>query len=64
MEKEKVKQMILRMPDSLHKRIGHVAVDRGTNLTHCLISLLQERLEELEGNHKPSPTGQHVRKES
>ena len=64
MEKEKTKQMILRMPDSLHKRIGHVAVDRGTNLTHCLISLLRERLEELEGDRKPSPSGQHVQRES
>jgi hypothetical protein len=60
---EKIKQMILRMPDSLHKRIGHIAVDRGTNLTHCIVSLLLERLEELEGGHNPFPTGQHVPKE-
>jgi hypothetical protein len=61
--KEKTKQIPLRMPESLHKRIGHVAVDRGTNLTHCILSLLAERLEELEACHMSVPIDLHVPKE-
>jgi hypothetical protein len=61
---EKIKQMPLRMPLSLHKRIGHEAIERGTSLTRCILNLLDERLAELEDCHKSVPIDQHVQKES
>ena len=57
----KIKQFPLRMPEELRKRIGHVAVERGICLTHCIIDLLRERLEELEECHTSVPNEQHAR---
>ena len=54
---ERNKQLCLRMSLELHKRIGHVAVNRGTCLTHCILNLLEERLEELEVSHESVPNG-------
>ena len=64
MEKEKIKQFPLRMTEDMRKQIGHVAVERGICLTHCIIDLLRERLEELEAYRMPVPNEQRVRKES
>jgi predicted HicB family RNase H-like nuclease len=55
-----MKQIALRMDESLHKRIGHEAVERETSVTQCIIALLEEALAT---SHRSAPTCQHVQKE-
>jgi predicted HicB family RNase H-like nuclease len=57
---EKIKQMTHRMPESLRKRIGHEAVERGINVNQCINVLLEEALEAC---HAPVPKCQSVPKE-
>lgn len=51
-----MKQMALRIPEELHKRVRHEAVERGTNTTQCVIALLEEALAK---HHASAPTVQH-----
>jgi predicted DNA binding CopG/RHH family protein len=57
---EKIKQITHRMPESLHKRIGHEAVERGLNVTRCINVLLEEALAAC---RDPVPKDQNAPKE-
>lgn len=56
-----MKQMTLRMPEELHRRVGHEAVERDISVTHCIIALLEEALAAC---RTYPPTDRRARKES
>ena len=55
-----MKQMALRMPDEIHKRLRHEAVEMDTNLTQCVLRLLEEALVT---RHGELPNPQHAQQE-
>ena len=55
-----MKQIALRMPDEIHKRLRHEAVEMDTNLTQCVLRLLEEALA---ARHDEPPNPQHARPE-
>ena len=57
---ERMKQIALRMPDERHKRLRYEAVEMDTNLTQCLLRLLEEALA---ARHGEPPNPQHVQQE-
>ena len=55
-----MKQIALRMPDEIHKRLRHEAVEMDTNLTQCVLRLLEEALA---ARHVEPPNLRHAQQE-
>lgn len=56
-----MKQMTLRIPDNLRKKVGHEAVEREMNVNQCIIVLLEEALE---ASRLRTPSKTHAPQES
>jgi predicted HicB family RNase H-like nuclease len=52
---EKIKQLYLRMPESIHKEIRYEAAEDDLSLNSCALNLLQEALE---ARHASAPNPQ------
>ena len=50
-----MKAVYVRMPDDLHRTIRHVAADDDVSVNKCLLSLIEEALEERRAS-LPNPT--------
>lgn len=51
---EERRQLLLRVPESMQKRLKHLAVDRDTSVNELVVDVLSKWLEDAEERRRPS----------